>query len=255
MKLDKKKIVLTGAASGIGKAVLNELLKYDVQVVAADLTPDKIKSAAEKVFPVKCDVSKSANIDSLIKTAVSKMGGIDIFIANAGFPYYERIEKSDWQHIEKIYNTNVFSPIYSLEKMMELNRGREYLVVITASAMAMLAMPGYSLYSSTKAALHSFAYAYRMEKGDKGRLMLVYPISTKTKFFEAAGKQVPVVQPSHTPEKVARDIIRGIKWNKNSVIPSILFLFFRYLILIVMFPLDLYARFYNIIFRRWLNKA
>lgn len=255
MKLDKKKIVLTGAASGIGRAVLNELLAYDVQVVAADLTPDKIKSVKGKVFPVKCDVSKPGNIDSLIKTAVKEMGGIDIFIANAGFAYYERIEKADWQHIERIYHTNVISPIYSLEKMMELNKGREYLVVITASAMGIQAMPGYSLYSSTKAALNSFAYAYRMEKGDSGRLMVVYPIATRTNFFGAAGKQVPVVKPTHTPETVARAVMRGIKWNKNSVIPSMLFVFFRYASLLVMFPLDIYARIYNIIFKRWLNKV
>lgn len=255
MKLDKKKIILTGAASGIGKAILEKLMTYDVQIVAADLAPDKIQAVPGKVFPVKCDVSKPENIDSLMKTAVKEMGGVDIFLANAGFAYYERIEKADWQHIEKIYHTNVISPIYSLEKMMELNKGREYLVVMTASTMGLQALPGYSLYSSTKAALNSFAYAYRMEKGDLGRLAVLNPIATKTNFFGAAGKQVPEVKPTQKPETVARALIRGIKWNRKLIFPTYLFTYFRYATMFIMLPMDLYARMYAIVLKRWVVKV
>ena len=61
------------------------------------------------------------------------MGGIDLFIANAGFAYYEKIEKPDWDHLTRIYQLNVFSAIYATEKMQDLNKGRPYKVVMTAS--------------------------------------------------------------------------------------------------------------------------
>ena len=50
------------------------------------------------------------------------MGGIDIFIANAGFAYYEQLDEADWDHIASIYQTNVFSPFYAAVRMGELNR-------------------------------------------------------------------------------------------------------------------------------------
>ncbi len=225
MNLENKKIVITGASSGIGKAILDELKKFNVQIFAGDLEPNKIKTAKGKVFAVKCDVSNPENIDMLIKNAVKKMGAVDIFIANAGFAYFEQITKPDWNHIDKIYKVNFMSPVYTVEKMKELNRGREYMVVITASAMGKLALPGYALYSSTKAALDSFASAYRLEQDDKGIISLVYPIATKTEFFKvAAGNSTPVPFPAQTPETVARAAVKGILKNKKSVYPSKLFL-------------------------------
>lgn len=159
MDLNKKRIILTGGATGIGKALLNLLLSYDVQIVVGDLYPEKIQAVPDRLFPLKCDVSRQVNVDFLFQIAEKEMGGVDIFIANAGFAYYEKIEKEDWDHIKKIYHTNLISPIYAIEKMKALNRGRAYCVVVIASAMSKLPLPGYALYASTKAALDSFAYA------------------------------------------------------------------------------------------------
>ncbi len=81
------------------------------------------------------------------------------------------------------------------EKMKELNYSREHMVVLTASAMSKLSMPGYALYSSTKAALDSFTDAYRFEEAVGQKLLLVYPVSTATNFFDHAGIKVPVPWP------------------------------------------------------------
>ncbi|PKL35174.1 MAG: short-chain dehydrogenase [Spirochaetae bacterium HGW-Spirochaetae-1] len=224
MNLENKKIVLTGASSGIGKAILAELKKHNVQVLVGDLEPKKVETVTGKIMAEKCDVSNPQNIDKLFASAQKKLGGIDIFIANAGFAYYEQIKKSDYDHIEKIYKVNFMAPVYITEKMKELNKGKEYMVVITASAMGKLALPGYALYSSTKAALDSFASAYRYEKDDLGIISLIYPIATKTEFFRvAAGDTTPVPFPAQTPGMVARAVIKGIQKNKKSIFPSKLF--------------------------------
>ena len=162
-------------------------------------------------------------IDALFAFALEKMGGVDIFIANAGFAYYEKIGAPDWDHIERIYRLNVFSPIYTLQKMRALNPSNPYCVVMTASAMAKWALPGYALYSSTKAAIDSFADAYRFELEANGRLMLVYPIATRTNFFKAASNTTPVPWPTQSAETVAHAIIKGIERDKNAVYPSALF--------------------------------
>ncbi len=223
MDLNGKKIILTGASSGIGAAVLEQLKAYEIDILVGDLSPENV-ATGERCSAIKCDVSEQKNIDKLFKEAEKKLGGVDIFIANAGFAYYEVIQKADYSHIEKIYRVNVMAPLYAALKMQEINKNREHRTVITASAMGKLALPGYALYSSTKAALDSFAFSFRNEIDDRSSLSLVYPIATKTEFFKvAAGDSTPVPFPTQTAEQVAKAIINGIKRNKKSIFPSFLF--------------------------------
>ncbi len=239
MELNQKRIVITGAASGIGKETLLQFLKFEgVKIIAADLNTEQIQKHSN-VYPLKWDASRPENIGKLISYADSTIGGIDIFFANAGFAYYEKINKSDWDRIDRIYKTNVFSPIYTIT---ELNTTRKspFLFILTASAMSHLALPGYAIYSSTKAAVHSFMDAYRYELKDGNRIMVVYPIATRTKFFNAAGDQVPVPFPSQSAETVAKKIVKGILSNANSVYPSYIFRFTQFADRILFFPLKVY---------------
>jgi uncharacterized protein len=232
MQIAHKNIILTGAASGIGKALLNQLLDFEgIKIIAVDL--NGIENYSDKIIPFVCDLSQQTEIDRLFEFAIAQFQTIDIFIANAGFAYYEVIEKSDWQHIEKIFQVNVFSPIYAFQKMKKLNVSREYFVLMTSSAMAKLAIPGYALYGATKAALDRFEDAYRFENQDLGHLSLVYPIATKTNFFnrsvEASLKNIVIPFPAQTPEEVAQAMIKGILNNNTHIYPSKLFQFSRFL--------------------------
>ncbi len=230
MKLDGKHIVLTGAASGIGLALLNLLAEYPLRVIAVDKNAVALHAACAalvgepaRITPHVSDLSTPDNVDALFEHALSTLGHIDLFIANAGFAYFEKIESPDWGHIEKIFGVNVFSSLYAFEKMQTLNAGREHKTVITASAMAHIGVPGYALYSATKAALDRFADAYRWQMDNPRELMLVYPIATRTAFFETAGRDVPTPWPSQPAETVARTVIRGIWRDATSVYPSLTF--------------------------------
>jgi uncharacterized protein len=231
MQIAYKNIILTGAASGIGKALLNQLLDFEcVKILAVDL--NVIENTSDKIIPFTCDLSQQSEVDRLFEFALTQYKTIDIFIANAGFAYYEIIEKPDWQRIEKIFQVNVFSPIYAFQKMKELNIEREYFVLMTSSAMAKLAIPGYALYGATKAALDRFEDAYRFENKDLGHLSLVYPIATKTNFFNRSTnfsrKDVPIPFPASTPDEVAKAMIEGILNNKSHIYPSKLFQISRF---------------------------
>jgi len=238
MDLVNKKIVLTGAASGIGLALLHLLAGQPVQILAVDVNETALKTVCNdlvqlpgggktvplgKVIPYVCDLSAPENVDTLFDFALAKFGGIDLFIANAGFAYFEQIEKADWAHIEKIYRVNVFSTLYIIEKMQALFGDKPYKVAVTASAMAHIAVPGYAIYSSTKAALDRFADGYRWQMEDPRRLMLAYPITTRTNFFQSAGSAVPMPWPIQTPVVVAKAILNGIRKDRQRVYPSFMF--------------------------------
>lgn len=230
MNINGKKIVITGASSGIGRELLKMLAKYDADIIAVGRNIDKIPVVNERITPFACDISEKENVDKLFDFAVKKFGRIDLFIANAGFAYCEEINSADWNHAEKIFKTNVISPIYSFEKMKELNAGRKYTVVITCSAVSHVPLPGFALYCSTKAAVDQFAHTYRFEKNDKGKLTLVYPVAVATNFFKRSGDRAPMPFPVHPPKWVAFCILTGIKYNFHSVYPSLLYMLTYYII-------------------------
>jgi len=225
MQIDGKRIVLTGAASGIGRELLTLLAYYNVDIVAADIDAERLGESVRlpqniraSINPFVCDLSSQSGTDELFAHALASMNGIDIFIANAGFAYYEEFNDSDWEHIAAIYRVNVFSPLYTTSKMREINPDNPHLTVMTASTMAHWGLPGYALYASTKSALDRFADAYRFEAPENGRLMLVYPIGTRTDFFEKSG--APETFPLQSPKKVAQAVLRGIERDQRAVYPS-----------------------------------
>ncbi|WNJ17823.1 SDR family NAD(P)-dependent oxidoreductase [Pontibacter sp. G13] len=255
MKLKQTRVILTGAASGIGKALLKELVNHGARVIAADIHALNLRRAVaafpkDQVMPFVGDLSSKSDIDLLFDVAANTFQKVDLFIANAGFAYFEKMNHPRWDRIEEIFHLNTFSPIYSLMKMKQMNLNRRHKVVMISSAMAFHAIPGYALYGATKAALWRFADAYRFETKKK-RLMMVYPASTATSFFEEAGKDIPKALPIQTPETVAKSIIQGILKDQAAVYPSLLFRFSMFLDRIFPWAMDLYQSMQAKKFEQW----
>jgi uncharacterized protein len=226
MNLDHKRLVLTGASSGIGRALLLELSEREVEVVAVgrdqvrlQVAVDSASASQARVMPFNCDLARQEGVDRLFEYAIQQMGGIDIFFANAGFAYWERIGEPDWGRIEAIFQTNVFSPIYAAQKMETLFPSADYRVVITSSVLGRVGLEGYALYAATKAALDRFAEVYRLERGKRGQLILVYPLAVRSGFFQAAGGG-PVPWLSQSPEAAAQAVLRGIERDRETIYTS-----------------------------------
>lgn len=228
--INGKNIVLTGANSGIGLETLKLLVKGDNKILAVDLFTDKLEEFDKnKVIPMQCDVSTPENVDLIFETAIKELGSIDIFYANAGFPYYEKMDYVNWERIENIFKVNVYSPIYSVQKYVEYLNGRPGHMAITVSAIGKMAIPGYTLYSASKFAMQGFQQGYRLELPKNLKLTCLYPVATDTGFFKKAvegqnGKVIrerpfPVQKPSH----VAKKMVKGLERGKKSVNPCKLF--------------------------------
>ncbi len=252
MQLESKKIVLTGASSGIGKALLELLLRQGALVVVGDLTPESIPEHPN-LHTLQLDVSKKEKLDDFLDRSIEILGNIDVFIANAGFAYYEKIKEEDWKRIQSIFEVNTFAPIYIAEKMNRLfPKGFHFIVV--ASAANYLPLPGYALYSATKSAVHSFIEAFRFEMNKKSKLTVVYPIATKTEFYKRAGRQIPVPWPAQSPETVARSIVSAIRKGKKRVFPSLIFRIKLALNRWLPFLFPIYRQFLAWQFRDWERK-
>jgi short-subunit dehydrogenase len=234
MDVKNKRIVITGAASGIGKALVRLLVAVDCNLLVVDRNTEALSSLMDDlshqeatIFSYICDIGDQNQLDELFEFAIEKMNGIDIFIANAGFAYYEQLVKADWERMDQIFKVNVYSPINTAVRMKQLNPDTPYKIVVTASAIGKLGLPGYALYAATKSAIDRFAEAYRFELEDPSSLTLVYPIATRTNFFQQASKNLaPTPWPSQTPQQVALAILKGIKDDSKSIYPSGLYRIF-----------------------------
>ena len=225
--IENKNIVVTGASSGIGKSIMEELLQQPGnRIIAAARGADKITGYGENVIPFSCDLSTKEGVDALFAKAEEVFDKIDIFFCNAGAPYYERFDYEDWDRISRIFDLNTVGHIYTYSKYLHHLDGREGRLVYTISAMGEMALPGYALYAATKFAMKGFQQAIRDETPDNLKITCVYPVSTKTNFFKVGGggRKMEPPFPVQAPEKVGKAVVKGIDKLKKHIYPCPVYL-------------------------------
>ena len=223
MEIKNKRVVVTGAASGIGKALCEAFKEAEAQsIVCVDLNLDGAKETADSVggIAVQANVGQEPDIISVIEKANSLSGGIDIFCSNAGIggvPGFFEVETTDWQNI---WEVNVQSHIFAAKHVLPqmLDRGEGYLMS-TASAAGLLTQIGSAGYSVTKAAAVSFAEWIKITYGSKGiGVSCLCPQAVRTA-MTAQGAGVAGVDGMMEPEDVANDVLDAIEKNRFLVTP------------------------------------
>lgn len=229
--LTGKRIVITGAAGGIGREILKELERGDNKILAVDLKTDGLEGFdPEKVFPFECDVGAAEGVDAIFAEAERRFGGIDVFHANAGFAYYERMDRADWGRIERLLTVNAVSPVYSFQKFQRHIGDREGIFAFTVSAIGQFAMPGWALYGMSKHALNGFQEAARLEAKKNLHITCLYPVATDTDFYaKANSREYRRPWPMQKPDVVARAFVKGLERKKKSVYPYRLWPVLNYL--------------------------
>ena len=243
--IEHQNIIVTGASSGIGKSIMEELLQQEGnRILAAARRADRITGYGDNVIPISVDLSTKEGMDALFARAEELFGKVDIFFCNAGAPYYESFDYEDWDRIEAIFMINTVSHIYAYAKYLHHLNGREGRLVYTISAMGEMALPGYALYAATKFAMKGFQQAIRDEAPDNLQISCIYPVSTKTNFFNVGtgGRKLTPPFPVQAPDKVAKAVVKGIDKLKKHIYPCPVYLPSKYLMNIVPPVKKLYVR-------------
>lgn len=174
-----KVAVVTGAASGIGKAVVNELVAAGICVAALDINPelpDMFKSSA--VLTLTCDVTSTDEIKRALSEVVFNFGGIDMLVTNAGsFPPSQKIEELADELWEKTLHLNLTSHLKVMRECVPyLKQGIDPAVVVMGSKNVPAPGPGAAAYSASKAGLTQLARVAALELGSEGiRVNSVHP--------------------------------------------------------------------------------
>ena len=223
MDIKDKRVVVTGAASGIGKALANAFCDAGVKsVVSVDMNLEGAEETARETggIAVQANVGKEEDIIKVIEKANDLSGGIDIFCSNAGIGGvhgFLEVQTEDWQNI---WEVNVMSHIYAARNVLPqmLDRGEGY-IMSTASAAGLLTQIGSAGYTVTKAAAVSFAEWIKITYGSKGiGVSCLCPQAVRTA-MTAGGPGVAGVDGMIEPEVAAEDVLDAITKDRFLVTP------------------------------------
>lgn len=178
-EFEGKVVIVSGAASGIGKAAVEHFLQLGAAVVALDIAPAlATQFATAAVLPLQCDVTDSAAIDAALQQAVLHFGGIDVLVSNAGnFPQSASVENLSDASWEQSIALNLSSHMKLLRACIPyLKHGFDPAVVIVASKNVPAPGPGAAAYSAAKAGLTQLARVAALELGGAGiRVNTLHP--------------------------------------------------------------------------------
>jgi len=216
-------VVVTGAASGIGRALAQRFAAEGARlVVCSDRNGDGVRAVAEEVGGIafETDVSKEADILHMIETVEAEQGPIDLFCSNAGIGIGGGAEAPDeaWQ---RIWDINVMAHVWAARHMVPrmAARGEGYLLN-TASAAGLLSQIGSAPYAVTKHAAVGLAEWLAITHGDKGiRVSVLAPQAVRTAMTAGNPDGVASVDGMIEPEAVAEACIRAIEAEDFLILP------------------------------------
>jgi NAD(P)-dependent dehydrogenase (short-subunit alcohol dehydrogenase family) len=234
MELAGKVAVVTGGASGIGRALCRRFALEGASVVVADVDGPGAATVAQEIkgLAVPGDMSVEADVIALIDAVRLSFGRIDLFCANAGILTGSRPDDpaaavgpdapdGDW---ERMWRVNVLSHVYTARALVPLmlDQGGGY-IVVTASAAGLLTMLGNAPYAVTKHAAVAFAEWLAITYGDQGlRVSCLCPQLVRTEMLAAAlqpAEQQKIAHRVIEPEEVAEAVVDGLREERFLILP------------------------------------
>ena len=226
--LSKPKALITGASSGIGKAIALEFAKAGIDVALVSRSVDKltaVASAAEatgvKAKAYELDLAKVEQVSEQIQLIASDFGGIDILVNNAGIGYIGTLSETplaDWLMVINLNLTSVFQCIVGILPTM---RSRGGTIINIASIAGKQPFPGWGAYSVSKAGLIALSKTVAAEERDRGiRVTAICPGAVDTELWDTLESNFDR-KAMLTPQIVAQSVLHTALLPKSAVIDEL----------------------------------
>lgn len=225
--------MVTGASSGIGRAVAFELAERGARLLLnarrnerLTLLAEQLRQRQVQVEYVAGDVADPAVRQALIDAAVERLEGLDVLVNNAGIGAFGRFESASPERLRRIMEVNFFGTVEMTRLALPLlKRGQQPLVVNVSSILGHRGIPHCSEYCASKFAVQGFSESLRAELHPLGiDLLVVSPGTTDTGFFdnviERKGERPWGQQTGVPAEHVARQMVRAMERGRHEIIPN-----------------------------------
>jgi NAD(P)-dependent dehydrogenase (short-subunit alcohol dehydrogenase family) len=224
-----KRVVLTGASSGIGEAAAELFADEGATVVVVARRQDLLEAVAQRItarggsaFALPCNLSDLAAVDDLVKTVEDRIGGVDILVNNAGRsirrPLAESLDR--WHDVERTMTLNYYSPLRLIRGFAPgmFEQGDGHIINVSTWGVFSEASPLFSVYNASKAALSTVSRVIETEWSDRGvqSTTLYYPL-VKTPMI-APTKEFDEL-PAMTPREAAQWMITAAQRRPVRIAP------------------------------------
>lgn len=229
--LKQKVVAVTGASSGIGKAIAIKLAGYGVKVVLGSRNAEQLEKVSEEIKSkggeavfVKTDVTNKADLVQLVNVAATEYGKLDVIVNNAGVARLNRLDELDTDGWDEMIDINIKGTLYGMAAAIPVFKKQQsgYIVnIISTSGLKIVPMQG--VYAATKNAVRTIVEAFRQESDGSIRITGISPGFIKTEFAvksvnteemkTAASKAVGELGIS--PEAIANAVIYAISQPKD----------------------------------------
>lgn len=235
LDLRHKTALVTGASSGIGRAIAEVLARDVATLVLVARRRERLDALAKeliakhpalRVIVRPVDLTDRAATEGLLDTFEVEGLAIDVLVNNAGFGDLGVFDLSAWSRTEQMIALNVTSLAYLTHRLAGpmVSRGRGAIANI-GSGLGLTFSPGMASYVGTKHFVTGFTEALRLDLAGTGvRVTLVCPGPVRTEFNEVAGNFTGLEPPaliSISPERCARAVVRAIDRGRALVVPGV----------------------------------
>lgn len=223
MRLTDKVAVITGGASGIGRAMAERFIAEGArQVVIADINVKQLEQVADEIgaLAVPADVGKEEDVVNLVRTAEDRFGQIDLLCSNAGMGGGGGVDASNevWQ---RIWEVNVMGHIYAARAVLPamIQRGDGYLLS-TASAAGVLTQIGSAPYSVTKHAAVALAEWLSVTHAHQGiKVSVICPLAVRTAMNPGDSAGTAGQGGMIEPEELCDTVVEALKEETFLILP------------------------------------
>ena len=217
MKINKNKILITGATAGIGKALTETFLKLDNQIIAVGRNQEKLDELSKldaRIIPYQCDISKKEELDKLTMFIEQRHQDLNILINNAGIQFnYNFLEEPQLLHkIEYEVTVNFLSPLKLIALLLPtLQNNENPAIVNVSSGLALVPKMDAPIYCGTKAGIHIFSKSLRDQLENRIKVFEIIPALVDTAMVAGRGKgKIP-------PQKLVDEFIKAFKKDKYEI--------------------------------------
>jgi short-subunit dehydrogenase len=213
--------IITGASSGIGWSLAHALARGSWKVGLVARRQDLLQKLSEEIRTAggtaefaSADVADREQLLAAIAELRTRLGPIDLMVANAGVGAPTLVEPMNTPDIEKMFRINLFGVVYSIESVLPemLERGRGHIAAVSSIA-AYKGLPGESAYCASKAAVNTYLEGLRVQLRGRGiAVTTICPGFIKTPMTDVNNFKMPFLMSS---DEAARRIVRALKRRRK----------------------------------------